>query len=192
MISLIVSTAESAPVTDIGPRTLMTLAMFAIIGLSFLGMRKGWQKRAKREVAQISSSIPTGVTALTEKHPARFAGTTISGKWLDRITNYGLGTPRSSFVQIFDQGIYVTDALDFNLWIDKSDIKNVGTKRGIAGDVVEKDGMLVITWQLGDLLLDSGIRVNRHQEHELVISAVTNFPKNVNTASTQQEMGNSA
>lgn len=186
MIALIVKTAESAPVTDIGPRTLLTLAMFALIGLAFLGMRKGWQNRAKREVAPISTAIPTSAIALTEKHPARFAGTTISGRWLDRITNYGLGTPRSAFVQVFDSGIFVTDDLDFNLWIAKDVITNVGTKRGIAGDVVEKDGMLVITWQLGDLVVDSGIRVNRHQEHELVISALSGFPKN-NAA--QQEMG---
>lgn len=179
--------AQSAEVTNIGQRTLLTLLMIAIIGLSFLGMRKGWRNRAKLELAEVNKEKPENVSAISPSVDARFAGTTIAGKWLDRITGQGLGTPRSVTLQIFNEGIFVTDEGDFNLWIDKSAITSVDSKRGIAGDVVEKVGMLIFTWQLGELQLDSGIRVNRHADHELIVKALQNFPRAANF--TELEMG---
>jgi hypothetical protein len=176
MIALLVSAAESAPVTEIGKRTLLTLIMFAIIGLSFWGMRIGWRNRARREVAPPITELPIGIKQVTEPVAARFAGTTISGNWLDRITNFDLGTPRGIDLQIFEEGIYLSDQTNFKLWLAKNSITNIKTSRGIAGDVVEKDGMLIITWQLGELLVDSGIRVSRHADHELIVKALDHYP----------------
>lgn len=181
-----VKAASSAPVTNIGERTLLTLAMLAIIALSFLGMRRGWRNKSKREVAPIKTQIPAGATKVTEKVQARFAGTTTTGNWLDRITNYELGTPRGIQLQIFDQGIYLSDELNFNLWIPKSDIQSVGTKRGIAGDVVDKAGMIIFNWLLGDLSVDTGVRVARHADHELIVKALQSFPS---ASATQESMG---
>jgi len=191
MIALLVSAAESAPVTEIGKRTFLTLIMFAIIGLSIWGMRIGWRNRARREVAQPVTELPTGLKQVSQAVAARFAGTTISGNWLDRITNFDLGTPRGIDLQIFEEGIYLSDQTKFKLWLAKNSITNITTSRGIAGDVVEKDGMLVITWQLGELLVDSGIRVSRHADHELIIKALENYPKNrqQNTLTPNFEVG---
>ena len=176
--------ASSAPVTNIAERTWLTLLMIAIIGLSFLGMRKGWQNRGKRELPPIETLAPSNLTELSPNVEARFAGTTISGKWLDRVTNYGLGTPRGVQVKVFTEGIYISDQAQFNLWIAADRILKIGTKRGIAGDVVEKNGMLIITWKHGDLTLDTGVRVSRHSDHELIVNAVKNFPDKLQNADT--------
>ena len=180
----VLKNASSAPVTNIAERTWLTLLMIAIIGLSFLGMRKGWQNRGKRELPPIETSAPSQLTELSPNVEARFAGTTISGKWLDRVTNYGLGTPRGVKLQIFTEGIYISDLDQFNFWICADRILKIATKRGIAGDVVEKDGMLIITWNHGDLTLDTGVRVSRHSDHELIVNAVKNFPDKLQNADT--------
>lgn len=160
-------------------RTLLTLAVVATIALSFLGMWIGWRRKQNREVAPIQTALPTGSKELTEPVLARFAGSTTSGNWLDRVTNYGLGTPRGITFQIFETGIFIQDEHQpetFKLWIPKSDIQSSITKRGIAGDVVEKNGMIIVTWKLGDLLLDTGVRVSRHADHELIVNELRNFP----------------
>lgn len=168
--------AQSAPVTNVGLRTLLTLVVIAIILLSVYGMFRGWRKKFKANLAPIQNDIPAGANAISPKVAARFAGTTTANNWLDRITNYELGTPRGIDFQVFDQGIYFTDTQEFKLWISKEQISQVRTGRGIAGDVVEKDGMLIFTWQLGETLLDTGVRVSRHADHELIVTALNSFP----------------
>jgi hypothetical protein len=188
LITQLVKAATSAPVTDIAERTMLTLLMVLIIGLAFLGMRKGWLNKSKRVIAEIETRQPTNVNPLTSPCEARFAGTTTAGNWLDRITNQGLGTPRSITIQIFREGIYLTDDGQFNLWLDSDAIKEISTNRGIAGDVVDQAGMLKFTWHLGDLLVDTGVRVNRHLDHELIVEALQTFPSaaaSVNQMKTQ-------
>ena len=158
------------------------------MALAFAGMRKGWKRRANRVIPQIEIDIPAGSTQVSPKVAARFSGTTIAGNWLDRITNQRLGTPRGVFVQVFNQGIFITDDASFHLWIDAQKIHYISTSRGLAGDVVEKNGLLKITWQLGDLAVDTGVRVNRHSDHELIVNAVKIFPgKLPNAASDAAE-----
>lgn len=168
--------AQSAPVTNVPLRTVLTLIVVAAILLSVLGMARGWRKNLRAELAQIDTQVPTGANQISPKVAARFAGTTTAGNWLDRITNQELGTPRGVDLQVFDQGIFITDDTNFQLWIAKSQISKVATGQGIAGDVVEKSGMLIFTWQLGDTLLDTGVRVSRHSDHELIVLALANFP----------------
>ena len=189
MIKLI-QTASPQPVTHITERIWLVLAMFAIMAFAFAGMRKGWKRRANRVIPQIEIHIPAGSTQVSPKVAARFSGTTVAGNWLDRITNQRLGTPRGVFVQVFNQGIFITDDASFHLWIGAQKIHYVSTSRGLAGDVVEKNGLLKITWQLGDLAVDTGVRVNRHSDHELIVNAVKIFPgKLPNAASDAAEKG---
>jgi hypothetical protein len=61
------------------------------------------------------------------------------------------------------------------LWLPKQDIVAVRTGRGIAGDVVEPDGMIIVSWTLGDTTLDSGIRVSRNADHEQVLGELTHL-----------------
>jgi hypothetical protein len=164
MIGLLITAAESAPVTEIGKRAFLTLIMFVFIGLSFWGMRIGWKNRSRQDIELPSTDIPAGAIKFTEPLLARFAGTTTSGSWLDRITNFDLGTPRGVDLQVFNTGIYLSDQSQFSLWIAKEQITNIATKQGIA-------------WKLGDLLVDSGLRVNRHADHELIVSALKTFPR---------------
>lgn len=181
--------AQSAPVTNVPLRTVLTLIVVAAILLSVLGMARGWRKNLRTDLAQIDTQVPTGANQISPKVAARFAGTTTAGNWLDRITNQELGTPRGVDLQIFDQGIFITDDTNFQLWIAKSQISKVATGQGIAGDVVEKSGMLIFTWRLGDTHLDTGVRVSRHSDHELIVLALANFPGSDLSQSTNFDRG---
>lgn len=168
---------QSAPVTQIGMRSLLTLGMVAFIALAFFGMRRAWLGKAKKfaHLPAPESEVPASAISLGDSSLARFAGTTSAGNWLDRVVVSGLGTPRAVEVQVFNSGLSVTDGREFSLWIPKESISSVKTGRGIAGDVVEPDGMFIVTWTLGTELLDSGIRIERHSEHERIANLLNGF-----------------
>ncbi len=187
LTSALIHLQESAPVTNVGQRTLLTLLVVAVILLSVFGMARGWRRKTRSDLSPINTQVPTEALAISTKVSARFAGTTTAGNWLDRVTNYELGTPRGIDIQVFNLGVFMTDDSGFNLWIPKSQILNVTTGQGIAGDVVEKNGMLIFTWQLGDTALDTGVRVSRHSDHELIVTALQNFPSSKQSSISELE-----
>ena len=159
---------HSAPITQVTSRTILTFVVLVIIALAIWGLRRAWLGKAAEFAAlpAPATAVPTNATALTPAYPARFAGTTVTGQWLRRVTVHSLGTPRGISVSVYREGIYLTDDADFKLWLSCDHITGIRTGRGIAGDVVEPDGMVIITWQLGEQLLDTGLRLNRHEDHE--------------------------
>jgi hypothetical protein len=48
----------------------------------------------------------------------------------------------------------------------------VRSGRGIAGSVFERDGIVIVTWRLGDSLLDSGIRADTADQHVELLTAL--------------------
>ena len=174
-IAVLSAEPHSAPVTQIGPRIAFTLFTLAVIALAVWGMRHSWNKKA-RQFAHLpapQTQAPTDAIWTAGPVEARFGGTTTTGQWLNRVVTYGLGTPRGVQVSVSNQGLWLTDDTDFNLWLPVQDIVAVRTGRGIAGDVVEPEGMIIVSWTLGDTTLDSGIRVSRHADHELVLNELT-------------------
>ena len=170
-LARLVTEPHSAPVTHVGPRLLFTVFTVAVIALAVWGMRRSWARKA-RQFAHLpapQTQAPADVIWTAGPVEARFGGTTTTRQWLNRVVTHNLGTPRGVQVSVSPQGLWLTDDTDFNLWLPVQDIVAVRTGRGIAGDVVEPDGMIIVSWTLGDTTLDSGIRVSRHADHELVL-----------------------
>jgi len=149
-------------------RIIFTLAVIAIIGLAIWGMRRAWLGKAKKfsHLPAPESAVPANSIAVTDAFESRFAGSTVSGQWLNRITVHALGTPRGVVASVNSDGIFIKDDADFSLWLPKADLTAVRTGRGIAGDVVEPQGMVILTWTLGDQSIDTGLRINRNSDHE--------------------------
>ena len=168
MTTLLHLEPHSAPVTHVTSRIIFTLAVIAIIGLAIWGMRRAWLGKAKKfsHLPAPESTVPANSIAVTDAFESRFAGSTVSGQWLNRITVHALGTPRGVFASVNSDGIFIKDDADFSLWLPKADLTAVRTGRGIAGDVVEPQGMVILTWTLGDQSIDTGLRINRNSDHE--------------------------
>jgi len=176
-LALLSTEPRSAPVTQLGPRIAFTLLTIAIIALAVWGMRRSWAKK-DRQFAHLPAPIaqaPEGTKWVVGPVDARFGGTTTTGQWLNRVVTHNLGTPRGVTVAVSPDGLWLTDDTDFNLWLPAQDIVAVRTGRGIAGDVVEPEGMIIVSWTLGDTTLDSGIRVSRHADHEQVLNELTHL-----------------
>ncbi len=191
MISSFVHFAQSPPVTHVAQRTVLVAVVVVTIALALFGMRRAWSRKSHRfdSVPAPEKFAPSPASQKVAPVEARFAGTTTAGNWLDRVTVHDLGLPQSVTVEVLESGVQLLGTAEFALWIPRDIIIGVRTARGIAGDVVEPDGMIVVTWRLGYVDIDSGIRVTRHSDHELVLSALRTLVSHSSSSSTNEAKG---
>lgn len=155
------------------PQWVPVLILFTLLGLAYLGMWRGWRRRARRHdlppllpvpgadeapgSAAVDSAGAVPADALVAD--GRYFGTTTSGHWLDRVVARGLGNPSSCRLSLSADGLDVRRPRD-SFRVPVASLRGARQDRGIAGKVVPPHGVLVVTWQHGELLLDSGFRLD--------------------------------
>ncbi len=133
--------------------------LFGVLLLAYLGMWHGWRKRARKHDLPPLPEPPAELPAPLVQADARYFGTTTSGNWLDRVVAHGLGSRSSCRLSLSAQGLdVVRPAGSFR--IPAAALRAARHDQGLAGKVVPPHGLLVVTWQHGDLILDSGFRLN--------------------------------
>jgi hypothetical protein len=153
------------------PRWVPVLILFGLLALAYLGMWRGWRRRGRRHDLPIlvEASPPADPTL---EATGRYFGTTTAGSWLDRVVARGLGTRSGCEVSLSAAGLDVVRPSG-SFRMPTAALRGAHLDRGIAGKVVPPNGILVITWQHGDLLLDSGFRLADPAQHEAWVQAVS-------------------
>jgi hypothetical protein len=156
-VSPLLLTPEAASASELAvPVSILAL----VVVLAYLGMWRGWKRRGrKHDLPELVPAPP--VAELPEaklQGGARYFGTTVSGDWLDRVVARGLGTRSEARLVLSNEGLDVV-RLAGSFRIPASALRGARHDQGIAGKVVPPHGVLVVTWQHGDLLLDSGFRL---------------------------------
>ncbi len=157
---------ESQQVTDWGERIAWVIGLALFVALLYWLMREGWKWRAV-----LQSDLPELPQAPAEPGEprltmtGRYHGSTTAGQWLDRIVAHGLGARSRVELTLTERGVDVVrpGATDFFVPADR--LRDARLDKGIAGKVLTEDGLLVITWEHGGKLLDSGFRSDRAAEH---------------------------
>ncbi|WHT17065.1 transporter [Crossiella sp. CA-258035] len=144
-------------------RLLLTLAVLALILLCAYGMLHGWRKRSRRQAAELPPfpAPPAGLSTVDpvlSPETGVYVGTTAAENWVDRITAGDLGHRAEATATLYPQGLLLDRTGASPLWIDTDAVRAARTARGLAGKVVGRNGLLVVTWQHGDHLLDTGFR----------------------------------
>ncbi|TAK71155.1 MAG: hypothetical protein EPO13_01290 [Actinomycetota bacterium] len=166
--------AASAPVTQGTVRFLLVLALLGVVGLALWAMRRGWVRRGRRQ-ADVPAPAPPPArlsAPLVDRLDGLYVGTVRSGDWLDRIVAHGLGTRSAASLTVTAEGVLLDRAGGAELFVPATALRAVSLQRGIAGRVYEAHGVLVLTWSLGDLVLDTGFRARHTADHEAVAVAV--------------------
>jgi hypothetical protein len=173
---------HSAPVTHWAGRILLTLVLLALLAGLYWLMFLGWRKRiARQQHLPVPASARPGPAAQAGPGPAEvvegvYASTTTSGSWLDRIAAHGLGVRSNAWVQVQPDGVFIAREAAPDLFIPTADLRGAALAPGIAGKVTGGEGVLLITWQLGDQRLDTGFHPRaRHDRARLLeeINALT-------------------
>jgi len=141
-------------------RFLLTLLVLAVFLLGVWAMWLGWRRKAREQSVLYPPfpDVPEDLGPELAEMDGVYVATTPHGRWQDRIVARGVGMRGPATLRRHDSGVVVERHGARSFFIPASAITEVGTARRMAGKVMGIDGLLVITWRLGDALLDTGFR----------------------------------
>lgn len=161
----------SAPVTQWPLRILLVLVMVGVIALVLLGMRRGWRRRARSQ-----ADIPAPPTPAPEPDgecvTGVFLGTTTHGNWLDRVVVHDLGVRSRARIRVDRDGLALWREGARDLLIPAATVRDATLARGIAGKAYERDGVLLVTWDLGGRLMDTGLRADSAEDQVALLDRI--------------------
>ncbi|WP_101257107.1 hypothetical protein [Streptomyces barkulensis] len=157
---------ESQQVTDWAPRIAWVIGLLLVVALVYWLMREGWKWRSvlQSDLPELPQA-PAGPGEPRLTMTGRYHGSTAAGQWLERIVAHGLGARSRAELTLTEQGVHVVRPGANDFFIPAGRLRGARLDKGIAGKVLTEDGLLVITWEHGDRLLDSGFRSDRAAEH---------------------------
>ncbi|MEU9059298.1 hypothetical protein AB0D13_10590 [Streptomyces sp. NPDC048430] len=169
---------KSAEVTDWSARISWVIGLVVLIAFVYWLMRQGWKWRGSLqsglpELTTTPEGFADGEKLLTLT--GRYHASTTAGQWLDRIVAHGLGTRSRVELTLTAQGLDVvrTGAADF--FVPAAALREARLDKALAGKVLPEGGLLVITWEHGDRLIDSGFRSDHAAEHQAWVHAVNHL-----------------
>ncbi|MET9484011.1 hypothetical protein [Streptomyces sp. NPDC006638] len=179
---------KSAEVTDWAARIGWVVGLLLFVVLVYWLMRQGWKWRGS-----LQSDVPDLPTAPEPPGEARLAltgryhGSTTAGQWLDRIVAHGLGTRSRVELTLTDAGLDVVRPGATDFFVPAAQLREARLDKGIAGKVLAEGGLLIVTWQHGDRLIDSGFRSDRSAEQAEWVAAINHVVMNSMNHSTTTE-----
>jgi hypothetical protein len=164
---------ESQQVTDWAPRIAWVIGLLLVVALVYWLMREGWTWRSvlQSDLPELPQA-PAGPGEPKLTMAGRYHGSTTAGQWLDRIVAHGLGARSRVELTLTEHGVDVVRPGANDFFIPADRLRGARLDKGIAGKVLTENGLLVITWEHGDRLLDSGFRSDRAAEHAAWLEAL--------------------
>jgi hypothetical protein len=168
---------HSAPVTDWSGRIGWVVGLAIFIALVYWLMRQGWKWRGslQSDVPELPA-VPElqGTVKLTMS--GRYHGSTSAGQWLDRIVAHGLGSRSRAELALTDAGLEVVRPGANDFFVPNDRLREARLDKGIAGKVLAEGGLLIVTWEHGGRLLDSGFRSDYSAQHSAWVTAINSLP----------------
>ncbi|MFD8689519.1 hypothetical protein [Streptomyces sp. NPDC059651] len=179
---------KSAEVTDWSARISWVIGLIVLIAFVYWLMRQGWKWRGSlqsglSDLATTPDGFADGEKLLTLT--GRYHASTTAGQWLDRIVAHGLGTRSRVELTLTEQGLDVVRPGATDFFVPAADLREARTDKALAGKVLPEGGLLVITWALGDQLIDSGFRSDHSAEHAAWVEAVNGLHRTQLTSTTE-------
>ncbi|HEY0188551.1 MAG TPA: hypothetical protein VGC67_13760 [Cellulomonas sp.] len=177
------------------PVWLSVTVLVALAAAGLAGMLVGWRHRGARTAAQVPAPpvvpAPDALgAARTEPLEGTYVSSTRAGDWLDRVTAHGLGTRSSATVQVHDAGVLLRRRGAPDVFLPRAALRAVGTSGGMAGKVVGKEGLVVLTWAPSpqdDRGLDTGLRLRHPHDAETLRSAAQDLIRTTPAPAGEEE-----
>ncbi|MFJ8594595.1 hypothetical protein [Streptomyces sp. NPDC093598] len=172
-VLLLAAEKESAQVTDWAARIGWVVGLALFVALVYWLMREGWKWRGT-----LQGDLPELPTTPDDPGPVRltmsgrYHGSTTAGQWLDRIVAQGLGARSRAELTLTDAGLDVVRPGASDFFVPAAQLREARLDKGIAGKVLTEGGLLVVTWEHGDRLIDSGFRSDHAAEHNEWVEAL--------------------
>ena len=173
LTGLLAETPHSAPVTHVSGYIGWTIGLIIIVGIVYWLMRQGWQwRRTMQSGLPELPVVPKHSSETILELEGRYLGSTTAGNWLDRVVAHHLGARSLVELTLTAEGLTVVRPASADFFIPVAALRGARTDQRIVGKVVPEGGLLVVTWEHGGTLLDSGFRADHPVEHENWVTAV--------------------
>lgn len=138
-------------------RLIPVLILIAVVVVIFALMAKGWKNRQASQ-SHIPKPAPLDREPEGQSFDGMYVATTYADDLLERINVHHLGVRTNGSLYVEDDRVvFALDGID-GFEIPATDIEEVTTASGMIGKFVEKDGLVVIIWKLGDTRVATGFR----------------------------------
>ncbi|MCU1507228.1 MAG: hypothetical protein JWP05_2197 [Microbacteriaceae bacterium] len=150
-----------------------TVITVSVILLLLLGMVLGWRSRKRRQVSvPRPHKVPSDIGAEILSIDLFYVSTTVAGEPLNRIAVSGLGFRARAYITVADNGIVLSIAGEPDSFIPAADLRGVRRATWTIDRVVENGGLVVLSWMLGDQLVDSYLRAPDPATTPALVAAV--------------------
>ncbi|MEV4330033.1 hypothetical protein AB0K02_05745 [Streptomyces sp. NPDC049597] len=165
---------KSAEVTDWAARLGWVAGLLLFIAFVYWLMRQGWKWRGslQSDLPELPA-VPERLNEAKLTMSGRYHGSTTAGQWLDRIVAHGLGVRSRAELTLTDEGLAVVRPGAVDFFVPKEALREARLDKGIAGKVLAEGGLLIVTWEHGGKLIDSGFRFDHAAEQSTWADALT-------------------
>ncbi|WP_019815961.1 PH-like domain-containing protein [Saccharomonospora saliphila] len=141
-------------------RVALTLLVLAVFVLCLYGMWRGWRRQARAQSVRIPPfpSVPADPGEPVLRTRGIYVATTRAGHWQDRVVTRGAGLRGPAELRLYPDGIEVDRRGAPGFWIPRDSVIDIGRAKGMAGKVMGTESLLVVTWRLDGVELDTGLR----------------------------------
>ena len=152
-------------------------------------MLAGWRRRAARQVRELglpalpATPVEPGA-ALTDDADGVYVSTTTAGDWLDRVTAHGLGTRSAATMAVTTAGVSWLRQGAPDVFASAASLRGARREPGMAGKFVPPAGLVVVTWRLGEVDLDTGFRPASAGDADRLVAAVRRLADAGNDSTT--------
>jgi hypothetical protein len=157
-------------------RTGLGIGVLVVItAVALIAMRRGWSARARWSGSALPSlpEVPAG------RGPVRFGpveatylSSTLAGRPLERLAVHGLGVRSPAAVEVDDAGVLVRRPGSADLYLPASAVRHVTAAAGIAGTAVGRARLVLIGWQAGETVVETGLLPRHDADRAGLIEAV--------------------
>ena len=153
-------------------RTILQAIVVVFLAVLLLLMVLGWmgRRRRQRDIVPLQAA-PVDLGAVLTTLNGKYVATTGSGDPLDRIAVHGLGFRSNVTAVVAETGILL-QLPGKDLFIPRGDVRDIRRATWTIDRVVEKDGLHLIEWMLGDRVVDSYLRMAEPTEFERAARSV--------------------
>lgn len=148
--------------------TVLVLLVFVVVWRVYVSVQKRKQQQ-QRELPKPKPSIG-GV----ELGDVFYASTVFGNSQLNRVWAHGLGGRGKARIFIASAGISLERIGEASIFIPKEDFLAMGRVSATIDKGVEKNGLLALTWKLGDTELVTNLRVVSPQKRNEIEQQIEN------------------
>ena len=156
--------------TGLGIGVLVLITVVALVA-----MRRGWSGRARWS----GSALPSLPEVPAERGPVRFGpveatylSSTLAGRPLERLAVHGLGVRSPAVVEVHDAGVLVRRTGSADLYLRAAAVRQVTLAAGIAGTSVGRARLVLIGWQAGATVVETGLLPRHDADRVGLVEAV--------------------